>query len=265
MHLHGINHSTGVFHTLSSDEVSKFAEEWGLLRTPYHIVQTLEEVRELADDVAKSGKWNGEAIEGFVVRCHVTEASNPDGDSPPYGPGSSFFFKIKFDEPYLMYRDWREITKMLLSAASKGSIDEAKLSKSKQRRPETIAYVTWVKREIATNPKLFEKYNFGKGIIATRERFLKYMEDGGSSELEKITSSMNALSLKKKQIVGTEKVIIAPISIPCCGKTSIAIALSYLFNFGHVQMDNCRDRKSFLKKIKQELSTHDVVFADKSV
>ena len=28
-----------------------------------------------------------------------------DTSPPPYADGSSFFFKVKFDEPYMMYRD----------------------------------------------------------------------------------------------------------------------------------------------------------------
>src|SRR6266446_4373609 len=30
-------------------------------------------------------------------------------DAPPYSPGSSFFFKVKFDKPYLMYCNWQEM------------------------------------------------------------------------------------------------------------------------------------------------------------
>ncbi len=50
---------------------------------------------------------------------------------PPYLDGSSFFFKVKFDEPYMMYRGWREITKSLLARG-----ESAKLPKCKMLCPE---------------------------------------------------------------------------------------------------------------------------------
>ena len=59
------------------------------------------------------GIWNREAIEGFVVRTHLVDY--PSRDAIPYKPGSTIFFKVQFDELYMMYRDWREITKKLLS------------------------------------------------------------------------------------------------------------------------------------------------------
>ena len=59
--------------------------------------------------------WNGEAIEGFVV---------------------------KFNEPYTTYRVWREITKKLLSA--KDSIDHVSMPKNKMTRPETKVYVRYL-------------------------------------------------------------------------------------------------------------------------
>jgi tRNA ligase len=71
-----------------------------------------------------------------------------------------------------MYQDWREVTKSLLS---KG-ISDAKLPKSKLKRKETRLYVDWVKKEIKHNPSAFSEFTKGKGLIATRERFLAWME-----------------------------------------------------------------------------------------
>lgn len=69
----------------------------------------------------------------------------------PYAPGSSFFFKVKFDEPYMMYRDWREVTKALLTRGP--SVDN--VPKGKMRRPETRAYVRWVIGEIHRDKEQF--------------------------------------------------------------------------------------------------------------
>ena len=95
------------------------------------MLKTIPEVKEFTEEIGKSGQWRGQALEGFVVRTHVSEPpSKPgkDASASPYAPGSSFFFKVKFDEPYMMYRDWREVTKILLS---KGP--------SEEQRAEAIA------------------------------------------------------------------------------------------------------------------------------
>ena len=95
------------------------------------MLKTIPEVKAFTEEIGRKGSWNGEPLEGFVVRTHVTEPPTK-GDKPPsaspYPPGSSFFFKVKFDEPYMMYRDWREVTKILLS---KGP--------SEEQRAEAIA------------------------------------------------------------------------------------------------------------------------------
>src|ERR1700722_13220024 len=191
LHLHGLNESTKAFKTLPQATVDAFAEEWGFIKTLSHTLNSIPEVKTFTDEAGKTGKWNGEAVEGFVVRSHVAQPSEEGqgtisskggkSSAPPYPPGSTFFFKVKFDEPYMMYRDWREITKSLLS---KG--EGANLPKNKMARPETKVYVAWVKGEIKRNPDLFEGYSKGHGIIATRDRFLEWLEtEEGTTDKKK--------------------------------------------------------------------------------
>jgi tRNA ligase len=145
LHLHGLNSTTGAFQTRDPEDVETFARQWGFIPTAYTTLDTVARVREFTQEISKTGKWNGQPIEGFVVRTHIADTpSSPgtpsevlnvpgetgggsggrrarqDRDAPPYPPRSSFFFKVKFDEPYMMYRDWREITKSIL-AAKRGS------------------------------------------------------------------------------------------------------------------------------------------------
>ena len=218
LHLHGLNQSTGNFNTRPSEEVNAFAREWGFIETAYHTVNSISEVKSFSEEVAKTGEWNGQAIEGFVVRCHVADQYGRDSRSiPPYPPRSSFFFKVKYDEPYMMYRDWREVTKMLLS--TKGRLEDVKIPKSKLRRPETNTYITWVKNEITRDRSQFENYNKGKGIIATRERFLKWLETSsvnGSVDAELLTEQIQQMSLSTRE-KKFGKTIILPVAIPGCG------------------------------------------------
>jgi tRNA ligase len=134
LHLHGINKSTKAFKTLPQAEVDAFADEWGFIKTHSIILDSAAKVKDFTDNVAKTGIWNGEAVEGFVIRTHVVKPKEGvrETAASPYPPRSTFFFKVKFDEPYMMYRDWREFTETLLS--TKGSLNDAKLSTMRMKR-----------------------------------------------------------------------------------------------------------------------------------
>ena len=110
----------------------------------------------------------------------------------------------------MMYRDWREITKSLLS---KG--ESAKLPKNKMARPETKAYVAWVKDDIKRNPSLFEGYTKGHGIIATRGRFLEWVEtDEGKKSRRKAETDKEPAQPPGKTF---SKTILMPIAVPGVG------------------------------------------------
>ena len=177
----------------------------------------------------------------------------------------------------MMYRDWREITKSLLS---KG--ESAKLPKNKMTRPETKTYVAWLKGEIERNPSLFEGYTKGHGIIATRERFLEWLETDEGKRGKRKAETVKEVTQRPGKEFG--KTIIMPIAVPGVGtsypsstrgvsllerhqgKTSIAVALTELFHFGHTQSDDVRAKKPapvFIQNVKKLLRDHDVVIADK--
>jgi tRNA ligase len=220
LHLHGLNESTKAFKTLPQATVDAFAEEWGFIKTLSHTLNSIPEVKAFTDEAGKTGKWNGEAVEGFVVRSHVAQPSaegqgtiNSKGKSsaPPYPPGSTFFFKVKFDEPYMMYRDWREITKSMLSA--KGSLSNVKISASRMKRPETRLYVKWITQQILKDRKPFAEYTKGKGIISTREKFLKWLDSG-----EELKGLNDVEDVEKEGEKTFGKTIILPVAVPGCGK-----------------------------------------------
>ncbi|KDQ11520.1 hypothetical protein BOTBODRAFT_57305 [Botryobasidium botryosum FD-172 SS1] len=266
LHLHGLNRNTAAFSTLPPAEVEAFAHEWGFFPTPTTTLPTIVAVREFSDEVAKTGMWNGEAVEGFVVRTRVAVPSGGNSRakaSPPYPPSSNFFFKIKFQEPYLMYRDWREITKMILTQRNKGQ--EINIPKSKLQRKETILYRQWVEAEIEKRPRDFEGFAKGRGIIATRKRFLSWMENEEAvAALEKLSPTQVA---KKREVKDWKKTVIVPIAVPGCGKTSVGVALSHIFGWAHTQSDDVMTKKTASKfegSISDLLRKNDVVFADRN-
>jgi tRNA ligase len=82
-------------------------------------------------------------------------------------------------------------------------------------RPETKTYVAWVKGEIKRNPSLFEGYTKGHGIIATRERFLEWLEtDEGKRGRRKAETDKEAAQPPGKKF---SKTIIMPIAVPGVG------------------------------------------------
>lgn len=201
--------------------VNAFAKEWGFIQTLSTVLDTVPQVREFTEAIGRTGKWNGEALEGFVVRTRVVDPPTKGGQpaaASPYRAGSSFFFKVKFDEPYMMYRDWREVTKTLLSKGpSMGNVPKNKL-----RRPETRVYINWVIDEIKRDREQFATYTHGKGIIATRERFLNWLQ---SEEGNKAVKRQDKLPTEKGLIREGEKfgkTIIVPVAVPGVGKSSFS-------------------------------------------
>ncbi|KAK0539930.1 tRNA ligase [Tilletia horrida] len=125
LHLHGLNANQAKFETRPMAEVDTFARKWGFIPTRWLEINSMAEVDKLTEEISRTGSWKGEAIEGFVVRTHMPAdlqgiLANTQTDQetrvarPPYEAGQEWFYKIKFDEPYLMYRDWRELTRRLL-------------------------------------------------------------------------------------------------------------------------------------------------------
>lgn len=346
LHLHGLNKNSAEFMTRPMQEVEKFAQEWGFLPTRYLTIDNLADVEKFCQSVGESGSWQGIPIEGFVVRTHkpMTVSLSKDGKnpvSPPYKPGQAWFYKVKFDEPYLMYRDWRELTRRMLS--DKQKFDKAKaerglglgsytteatmqidpslsadLSKNatkkeqkkaeqvrraeeaaagltpplppqtRSTRPETRLFVEWCYEKLygskdgIQKPELdlFESFSQNKGIINLREKFIEYMKspEGKArlAETNRKSKNSNASRIQSDAMHANgeqsdkafDKTLIVPIAVPGCGKTVLAVALSHLIpDLGHTQSDNVQSKKTaptFLRNIGQELSNHDVVFADRN-
>lgn len=99
----------------------------------------MQEVKQFTDEVAANdGRWQDEHIEGFVVRAALKPGSmdaqpkpNDFTEANMHDPHKAFMWKIKFDQPYLMWREWREMTKRILAAKRKAGHDVAALGKRK--------------------------------------------------------------------------------------------------------------------------------------
>lgn len=272
-------------------EVETFARQWGFLPTRFLVMNSMQEVNAFTRTIAETGKWQGTAIEGFVVRTRMpsdqdpVEAAEPSKAlvAPPYAKGQTWFYKIKFDEPYLMYRDWRELTRKMLFDKEAFETDprahQAKRPEPpnvKKKRPETQLFVQWCYEQmhgsadgtVPARPDLFEGLSQNAGIIRLRQLFIEYMSTEGGQVMMKQWKDPEAPSNLRKGEEPFTRTLIVPVAIPGCGKTALGVALTSLFKcIYHTQSDDVQTKRTgptFLRNIAKALDDHDVVYADRN-
>ena len=245
LYLHGININLPEFMTYPGDQVQAFAGEWGFRKTDFLVIDNIAEVKNFLEGVAQTGSYNGRDVEGFVIRCKARVA-----DGSPY---TDWFFKYKFEEPYLMYRQWRECTKSLIAG---------KPPRFKKHVKITEEYLLYARKRLAENRGMAKEYQNNHGIIQLRDDFLKEKNLKGSDIIRQEYAAIGGAP----QDVSRD-IILVPIATIGCGKTTIAIALQQLFGWGHVQNDNIMGKgrpPRFTKEVLTQLEDKPVVFADRN-
>ena len=249
LYLHGINLNLPEFSTYSGSMVHKFADEWGFKKAQYVIKDDLESTKKFLAGCSETGSWAGRDTEGFVIRCQ----KRAGGSS---GPFIDWFFKYKFDEPYLMYRQWRECTKALIAG---------KPPRFKKHQKITEEYLVFARQQLARNKGLAKAYNANHGIIKMRDDFLRERGVKGSEVArEEYLDTGNTGGTRN----ATNNIILVPIATIGCGKTTVATALTKLFPWGHVQNDNITGQKGRPKQFStllcNQMAEHPVVIADRN-
>lgn len=243
IYLHGINFNVPYFATLPGSEVHKFADKWGFKKANFVMFEDLQSAKGFLDNCAETGTWDGRETEGFVIRCQKTE--------PGSGVYRDWFFKYKFEEPYLMYRQWRECTKSVIAG---------KVPRIKKHKKITEEYLQYARRQLVKDPKLAKLYNHNHGIISMRDGFLRERGLNGSEII--------AMETETEGQEVEHSVVLVPVASLGCGKTTVAIALTKLFQWGHVQNDNIAQMKNKKKKfvidITNALAVCPVVIADRN-
>ncbi|KAH6584558.1 hypothetical protein BASA60_000922 [Batrachochytrium salamandrivorans] len=296
LYLHGINENTPRFSTWESARVAAFGEQFGFFGVETLVMSNVTDVRMFSDECRETGSYKGRPIEGLVVRCKKTIRNDGNQDCH-----QTFLFKIKYDEPYLMFREWREVTMAILAG---------RLHNRPPRYKLTSKYILWVMKRRIEAPHLFSQYIQLKGIIRIRNMFLREeegldsicgrhitdlakkinMDDESYSKLGKdgtvvyrIIASSDICEMVDSSgddvrahttpeltgLEGAEKVLLIPIASIGVGKTTLARTLTFLFpsEIGHVQNDDIRSKKSareFSAKIMEMFKTKNVVFADRN-
>jgi tRNA ligase len=245
LYLHGINLNLPVFTTYPSQFVQEFADQWGFRKTGLIVMDDVQKVKSFLEEVAETGAHDGRDVEGFVIRCRMSL----DPGSLPY---HDWFFKYKFEEPYLMYRQWRECTKAMIAGRQ---------PKYKKHAKITEEYLLYARKRLASDPKLGQLYNQNHGIITLRDDFLKFKNLNGAD-----AANMEGSDPLIMPDV-TSDVILCPIATIGCGKTTIALSLTHLFGWGHIQNDNITGKNRpprFTKAVLDELKSKPTVIADRN-
>ncbi|KAL8677083.1 MAG: hypothetical protein Q9186_006463 [Xanthomendoza sp. 1 TL-2023] len=247
LYLHGVNLNLPEFATYPGELVHAFADLWGFKKAEYVIKDDLDTVKTFLAGCARTGSWNGRETEGFVIRCRRKEHN----EKTSY---QDWFFKYKFEEPYLMYRQWREATKAVISG---------KAPRFKKHTAITEEYLLYARRQLAKNSKLAAEYNKNHGIIAMRDGFLKERGLKGSDIIQQEESEQDHTTDGVSR-----NVVLVPVASIGCGKTTVAVALTKLFEWGHIQNDNITGKnnrpKQFVNQITNSLAIHPCLIADRN-
>lgn len=246
LYLHGMNLNIPEFATYPSPIVQDYADKWGFKKVGLITMDDVEQVRAFLEDVAETGAHEGRDVEGFVIRCKMSTSPNSE-------PFQDWFFKYKFDEPYLMYRQWRECTKAMIAGRQ---------PRYKKHIKITEEYLAYARSRLASDRHLAKAYNQNHGIIALRNDFLAFKNMKGAD-----AANLEALYGGSPKTEVTGDIILVPISTIGCGKTTIAVALTHLFGWGHIQNDNITGPKRpprFTKMLVDELDEKPAVFADRN-
>ena len=246
LYLHGLNANLPEFVTYTGKQVHEFADTWGFKKAEFETINDLADVKKLLDKCAETGSYKGRDTEGFVIRCQTNFGN---------GPYVDWFFKYKFEEPYLMYRQWRECTKSVISGKS---------PKMKKHKQITEQYLLYAKRQLASNPAIAKAYNQNHGIIAMRDGFLAERGLKGSDIIRQEQESGEADTSGPV----TRDVLLCPVASIGCGKTTLALALTKLFGWGHFQNDNVQGKgnrpKRFVTELTHRMALHPAVIADRN-
>ncbi|CCF55588.1 hypothetical protein KAFR_0A01500 [Kazachstania africana CBS 2517] len=236
LYLHGLNPNEITFQTWAMERVDTFAEKYGFNKLESFNIDTTTELRKFLETVSTKGSFNDQEIEGFVIRCHRLEGAE------------AFFFKFKFEEPYLMYRQWREVTKDYIE-------HRIRVYNFKKHKFITNKYLDFVIPILENDPIICEEYMKGFGIIKLRNMFLESYGMTGFEILnhEKIQELEFKNSIDYEKVDSNTKFLIFPIAVIGCGKTTTALILKNLFNWGHIQNDDIHNKKDKAILIKRSL------------
>ncbi|ORZ17775.1 RNA ligase-domain-containing protein [Absidia repens] len=195
LYLHGINFNTTTLRTWPIQQVHQVAKQFGFRTVATRPIPDLPSVRRLANTIQQNTTgvltWMDEEeareSEGIVIRCRRRRQQQQHDED--------FFFKVKNDT-YLVYREYREVTKALVEVVTDDTNNDRPRvifktaggagagKKPKIRFEKTLYYVPWLRARVLDHPEWFYQYASNKGVVAVRQAFEKDWHDGKLVELD---------------------------------------------------------------------------------
>ncbi|KAL6450380.1 LIG1 tRNA ligase [Candida maltosa Xu316] len=218
LYVHGLNYNTILFNTVPIAQVNEFSEKWGFKSVQFLTFDDSRKLFTFLHQCSETGTYNGREVEGFVIRCH---RDNQD-----------FFFKYKFEQPYLLYRQFRECTKEYISGTP---IHSVRIRKNKEI---TRKYLEFVEELFTKSPEFKTEFENGHGIIKVRQLFLENLHESNGMKLLELDTLLSK-QMKDLNLDPVVKYVFVPVATIGCGKTTVFNTLSLLFpNWIHIQNDN---------------------------
>lgn len=249
IYLTGLNQNTRELRTEKPAVVNEVSAKFGFRKTEFVEFANLEELMAFLEGSAKTGKWHDREVEGFVIRCKRTVKEDSE-------EVVDFFWKFKFEEPYFMYREWRETVKTLLDS----DVQQAYARAKRSRHPEScVRFLQFARSWLAQHPELCEKLqHHNLGIIELRTQFFQNNE-------------VNDEMLLKLDL-NSPKWLLVTVATLGCGKSTVSSALTYLFddNWAHEQNDALGPAGKggkfgrLVSKLTESLAGKDVAILDKN-
>ncbi|KAG2180137.1 hypothetical protein INT43_003925 [Umbelopsis isabellina] len=216
LYLHGINYNEVVLRTMASDQVREIGREWGFRTVPFQTLPDVQSVRKIEEALRQEDEFENRRVEGVVIRCKRKDDN------------TTFFFKIKNDT-YNEWREWREITKAILSEKN-----------YRCRYERSIYYAHWVKARLNDHPDWFSEYKHSKNITFIRDEFEKYWDEGNLLESGDPVSGTSSLYMpitihkNRKKRAATDTILEKGKGLPTGQNSKSSPTLSNLRSIGRL-------------------------------
>lgn len=251
IYLNGLNKNSRDFITESPAVVKDVAEKFGFHVTNYVEFDTIDKLMEFLENSSLTGKWGDREVEGFVIRCKRRERNNENQ--------VDFFWKYKFEEPYFMYREWREVVKVYLDKSINAAYMRAKRSKHSE---SSLRFLRFASQYLTKHPELkSEITQQSRGVFEIRNQMYEQMiNDEGLTEQMLLELDLN-----------TPKYLLVTVSTLGCGKSTVSESVTSLMRgkWAHRQSDNIKDKKGgkfprLVNMVFDDFIDHDVAILDRN-
>ncbi|KAK7203902.1 tRNA ligase kinase domain-containing protein [Myxozyma melibiosi] len=253
-------HSISSGTAFQTEAVASLTKTFGLCRPTI-----IPDCTQLRRHLHRSSVLDPSGTDITTIRCTAVAPSAPHL--------STITFNNEVEEPFMMYRAWHLATKQMLRH------QPVQITTHKR---VTVRYLSFAQKFFRNKADFSVQYLNDRGVRKVQELFLAecgmtsaQMIDAEPKDEtdDEMVLNMDITSTGSSNLIDAEppktKYILVPIATLGCGKTTIALALTKLLGWGHVQNDDIPKRGGgaglrFCEAVKSSLASRQVVFADRN-